>query len=623
MSSFPETAPIFALPRKPAAAPLQGLNHFACSLLERLSGLHACERRYRQQLCDTPHEEFPRAALEALQIGIDVQADDLQRVPRSGAAILVANHPFGAVEGLVLMSLLESIRPDVRFMANDLLARVPQLRPRLIGVDPFGRASSARRNVLPLREALAWVRGGGLLVVFPAGEVASWQRPQRVVTDPAWSQSIGRIVRRSGAPVIPVHFPGRNPLGFQLAGLLSPLLRTALLPRQLLNKSGRDIALSIGQPLAPRRLAQFADDRQLIDYLRTRCYLLGNRYPAHPAGRAASAVAQTPLAQAISADDLERELGELPEECQLLESGPHSVYVARASQITLLLLEIGRLRELTFRQVGEGTGLSRDIDSFDGHYRHLFIWHREHRRIVGAYRLGASDEIHARFGRSGFYSSTLFNYRDELLQRLDPGLEMGRSFIQPDYQKSFSSLLLLWKGIGAFVARNPRYRYLFGPVSISRDYADASRQLIVAGLRRHYLVKDLARLVKPRIPVRCKPLSVKGSPAGRALVEQGMDEIDTLVADLESDGKGIPVLLRQYLNLGGRLLAFNLDPAFANVIDGLLLVDLLRTDEKQLVRYLGREGTESFRAFHSGTAEPGSERCACHSFVSYGRQTLG
>jgi len=610
MSSFSETAPIFALPRKPAAAPLQSLNHLACSLLERLSGLHACERRYRQQLSDTPTEEFPRAALEALQIGIDVQADDLQRVPRSGAAILVANHPFGAVEGLVLMSLLESIRPDVRFMANDLLARVPQLRPRLIGVDPFGRTSSARRNVQPLREALGWVRGGGLLVVFPAGEVASWQRPQRVVTDPAWSPSIGRIVRRSGAPVIPVHFPGRNPLGFQLAGLLSPLLRTALLPRQLLNKSGRDISLSIGQPLAPKRLAQFADDRQLIDYLRTRCYLLGNRNPAHPVNKAATDVAQTPLAQAISADDLERELGELPEECLLLESGPHSVYVARASQITLLLLEIGRLRELTFRQVGEGTGLSRDIDSFDGHYRHLFIWHREHRRIVGAYRLGASDEIHARFGRSGFYSSTLFNYRDELLQRLDPGLEMGRSFIQPDYQKSFSSLLLLWKGIGAFVARNPRYRYLFGPVSISRDYADASRQLIVAGLRRHYLVKDLARLVKPRIPVRCKPLSVKGSPAGRALVEQGMDEIDTLVADLETDGKGIPVLLRQYLNLGGRLLAFNLDPAFADVIDGLLLVDLLQTDEKQLVRYLGREGTEGFRAFHAGAAEPGSARCA-------------
>jgi putative hemolysin len=579
--------------------------HFA----ERVLGLTGCQKLYAEARGLDPEEDFSARVLRLLEIDPQVQTADLGRIPAKGAAIVVANHPFGAVEGLILAALLRRARPDVKFLANYLLRRFPEMRDLVIPVDPFGGPGAARRNLGPTLESLRWLKQGGLLVIFPAGEVSHWSLRRREIMDPPWNSSLARLVRASGAPVLPIFFPGRNGLLFQLAGLIHPRLRTALLPRELLNKRHRPLSLRIGTLIPAARLNAFEGDRDLVEYLRFRTYMLGNGMKtARP--RKAGTAAADPISAARPPASLAEEVALLPGRQLLAGSGDLQVWMAEAPQIPGLLQEIGRQREIAFRLAGEGTGRSLDLDRFDGHYLHLFLWNRSKREVAGAYRCGRSDEIMERCGVEGLYTSTLFRFSAELLERIGPSLELGRSFVRPEYQKSYAPLLLLWKGIGRFLVLHPRYRTLFGPVSITRDYTDFSRQLMAESLWRSLLVPELARLVRPRFPLDMKPVRIRGCDRRTATAALGdIEEVSALVANLEADHKGIPVLLRHYLNLGGRLLSFNVDPDFGEVLDGLILVDLLRTERKTLERYMTREGAEAFLAYADPVPQR-ARRCA-------------
>jgi putative hemolysin len=256
------------------------------------------------------------------------------------------------------------------------------------------------------------------------------------------------------------------------------------------------------------------------------------------------------------------------------------------------LREIGRLRELTFRAAGEGTGRELDLDRFDQEYLHLFLWSRSSSEVIGAYRLGLTDQLLAGAGVEALYTSTLFRFAPELFAAMGPALEMGRSFIRTEHQRSFTGLMLLWKGIGAFVLRHPRYPVLFGPVSISAEYRSISQQLMVAFLKQNLGVHEWSRWVHPRARFR---------PRGRedlvSVMEiSDLDDVSGFVSVLEPDRKGVPILLKQYLKLGGALLGFNVDPDFSNVLDVLILVDLRKTPATTLVRYMGREGAEQLLA---------------------------
>ncbi|MDZ4199345.1 MAG: GNAT family N-acyltransferase, partial [Kiritimatiellia bacterium] len=286
-----------------------------------------------------------------------------------------------------------------------------------------------------------------------------------------------------------------------------------------------------------------------------------------------------------------------PEQC-LLESGDFALYSAKANQMPRLLHELGRLREITFRAAGEGTGRAMDLDPFDQYYLHLVLWNRAKQELVGAYRLGQSDRIVEEHGKKGLYTSSLFRYSRKLLVKLGPSLEMGRSFIRPEYQKSYSPLLLLWKGIARFVVLNPQYRTLFGPVSINNEYNTVSRQMLVSFLRANRFDSHLARWVKPRNPPR-RPLRRKWDAKILNRTIHSAEDMSDLIAEIEKDGKGVPILLRQYLRLGGRLLGFNVDPDFSDVLDGLIAVDLLDTDRRILDRFLGREPAGEFLAYHA------------------------
>ena len=534
-------------------------------------------------------------ALEALEVTIGLMPAAEQHIPGAGAVVIVANHPFGGLDGLAAIATVGRRRHDLRILANPELASLEGIGELIIAVDPFGGARARRANGSALRKALRWLAAGGALLVFPAGEVSSLDLRTLSVTDRPWSATAARLVRRSGADVVPMHFAGANGALFQLAGLVHPRLRTLLLPQELGNKIGARIAVRIGERIAATKLAAFGNDAELAAHLRLTTYLLGRELVQPSFERSRANRPLEPLIEPIDPGALECELASLPSGSLLLEAGAMRVYCAAAASLPSTLLELGRLRELTFRAVGEGSGRSADLDPFDEHYEHLFIWNAETREIVGAYRLGRTDLISRRLGRSGLYSFTLFEYPELFLKLLGPAIELGRSFVRAEYQKSFAPLLLLWRGIGEYVGRYPYCPRLLGAVSISNDYSALSRELLVGFLRARNFDPLAATMVRARQPFRgtfsLRSLGVGAQP-------DDMERLSALLGRIEPDGKGAPVLLRQYLRLGGRILGFNVDPEFGHTLDCLVLVDLRRTDPAVLRKYLTSSAWQRFATHH-------------------------
>lgn len=576
--------------------------------VESTSGLSTLQKIYESMPRGLGAREFAGAALDFLDIKCEATRGSLSTVPKQGPVVVVANHPFGGVEGVILAHLLRQIRPDVKLLANHLLGRIPELRDFFIFVDPFETRDALRKNIQPMREAIEWVKDGGLLVVFPSGTVSHFQVQSREVSDPPWHPSIGRLVRKSRACVVPFFFAGTNGPLFQLLGLVHPLLRTAMLPRELVNRMHTTIEFKVGKPVRFEKLDGFSSDERLVNYLRVRSYLLADqladpfhgplRRIMHLVGlRPGTSRALEPIVKEEAKSILSREVAALPKEQILLSTDDNTVYYARADQIPHLLREIGRLRETTFRDVQEGTGRGIDLDRFDNYYLHLFVWNNANEQVVGAYRMGRTDWILRRFGKKGLYTSTLFDYRGSLIEQIGPSLELGRSFVRKEYQKTYSALLLLWRGIGSYVVRNPRYKTLIGAVSINNEYESISRQLMVRFLQENNFVPELAKMIKAKNPLRIR--RIRGvSDEMASVVVSDVKEVAELLEEIESTQKNIPVLLRQYLKLGGKLLGFNVDPSFGGVLDGLILIDLTETETKLRERYLGKEGSQQFMTHH-------------------------
>ncbi len=516
----------------------------------------------------------------------------MTRIPVQGRVIIVANHPFGALDGLAAIRIIGERRPDMRVLANADLSSIGELAPLILPLEGFGARGSTPRNAQSLRKAWRWLEEEHALVVFPAGEVAHFDARARCVTDPPWSPNIGRLVQKTAAPVLPLYFAGQNSPLFQIAGMLGPKLRVLLLPGELRRRMRSRVEVHLGEAITHQRTREFKSPEALALHLRLKTFLApaanGNgRDAPQPAPRALDAIAAE-----MPVDCVAGEISRLPPESRLLAHGGMEVLLARAEQIPHTLGEIGRLREITFRAVGEGTGRARDIDRFDSYYEHLFLWHAASRQIVGAYRLGRSDDILRQHGKQGLYTHTLFNYRDPFFMLLGPALELGRSFVRAEHQRSFAPLFLLWKGIAEFVARNPRYARLMGPVSVSGDYVETSKHLLVDYLRGQRFDHLLGGLVSARNPF---PRShAMRSLASELAMLPALEPLAALVEDLEPDHKGVPVLLRRYLKLGGRVLGFNVDQDFGNSVDCLLLVDLRETNPRELRKYMRADAAAKF-----------------------------
>jgi putative hemolysin len=551
-------------------------------LLLKLTGLARLAADY-EAANRLPAGRFEDRALQTL--GIAVEAHGLDHLPQTGPLVIVANHPHGALDGLALLSAVRTTRSDVRLIANHLLARIPELHDSCFFIDPFGGPAAAERSRSGLRAAHLWLCHGGALIIFPSGEVAhrraagarrfsvagarGFSRATTAHTpdDSEWHSTAGRLAAASAARVVLASIDGHNSFLFYAAGRIHPALRTALLPRELLRKRGSTVRISFnalaGQSAGPKGPPSVHHSEAV-----------------HHPRRVASIVPE------VDRSALAEDIGRLPPARRLVDADRFAVYCAPANELPAALREIGRLREVTYRLAGEGTGRSIDLDQFDRTYLHLFTWDRRAQCIVGAYRLAPTDRIVASQGIEGLYTRRLFRFDARLFERLPPAIELGRSFVRAEYQRHYTALLLLWKGIGQYVVRNPRYRALFGPVSISTRYSDASHRLLMAFLLQNHRHAELAELVEAINPALQAP-----PPRGTAMPST-VAETEAMINRLEADGKGIPVLLRHYLKLNARVLGFNVDPAFGDVVDALMMVDLADVDEAILRRYFGRNGAE-------------------------------
>jgi putative hemolysin len=570
------------------------LPHALASAARRFLQIDQLERLYEKA---RERPGFTRGLLDELDVQISLAPADLEKIPTSGAVVALANHPYGILDGIVLAELLTHIRPDVRILTNQMLSSLPELARICFFINPFDRPECRAANGRALRQSVAHLRAGGMLLIFPAGEVAHFDIRKGAIRDPEWSETAVRLIRMTNARALPILISGKNGLPFQMVGMVHPRLRTAALPAELLNKRGKIVEVRVGNAIAMQRVAATVSDKDATQYLRLRTELLAQRSdePVISEGTWEEPVVEP--AAAVGADEIASEIARLPASTLLEETREFEVRIAEAQQIPRVLQEIGRLREVTFRAAGEGTGAAIDLDRFDEHYLHLFLWNREKREIVGAYRIGDVPALLALLGRRGLYTNSLFRFSPRFFANLGPALELGRSFVRPEYQRQFSPLLLLWKGIGAYVARRPQYAKLIGAVSVSNRYSTASRELIA----RYFETRNSSGMpqgsVKARHPLRGS-LVRRWEMNSLCSLLPDVDELSAPITDLEPDGKGIPILVKQYVRMGGQLLAFSVDPQFANTLDGFVLVDLTRTSPEALARYMGKEQTAKFFAWH-------------------------
>jgi len=545
----------------------------AVALTERALGIEQLERLY-QRFRTLPGDPWDRA-LEVLRVSVEVTGD--LEVPATGPLLVVANHPLGGLDGVALLKLLKPHRPDTRLMASPVFLRIPEFRPHLVesGLQACALDGAARH-----------LAASGCVACFPAGDAS-------FPVDPAWDPALARLAQETGASALPICFEGAGS-PFQPAKLLHPTLRTALFAKDILKRQGSRVRVAAGKVIPGRRLAALGAE-QATTVLRNHITVLQSRLE-EPSPRVAHlGSGDPPIAEPQEPAVLAGEIEGLPRQSLLATGGGLEVWVARAQQMPHMLLELGRERERAFRAVGEGTGTGCDVDRFDEWYLHLVLWDPARRCLAGSYRMGPTDEILAQRGKGGLYSQTLFHISLGLLEKLDPALEMGRSFLREGYQGTHGPLMLLWKGIGRWLLQNPRYGRLFGAVSISDAYNPVSRALMARWANRHLRFKGAFPMqVVPRRPY---PAPLKGEAKGLPGLLEGFDALDEAVSLIEGD-KGVPVLFKHYARLGGRFAGFNSDPAFGDVLDGLVVVDLAHTDPRLLAVYMGKEQAAAFQARH-------------------------
>ncbi len=540
-----------------------------------------------QQIGDKHGVDFIDALLEILEVNYEFDERDLKKIPKEGPFVVVSNHPFGGLDGILLIKLIAKVRPDVKVLANFLLKRVEPISDFFLAVNPFEDHKGAKSSIGGIKNAYEHLKKGGALCIFPAGEVSSYDAENKI-TDRQWQYPVLKFIKKAEVPVVPVHFIGKNSRLFHLIGKIHPNLRTAKLPSELLNKKNKLVKIRIGSAISVKEQANFPEIYQFGRYLRAKTYSLCSsievkRFFNYSLKR------QPKVEDIIPETDpqlIQAEIGQLSEEHFLFKLKNFAVYCCPSQKIPNLLNEIGRLREITFREVGEGTNQSLDLDEFDLYYNQLFIWDDDAQKLVGAYRIGKGADILHDYGQEGFYLQSLFKMKESFAPVLQQSLELGRSFVVKEYQRQPMSLFLLWKGILYFLLKNPEYRYLIGPVSISNNYSKISKELIIKFIMTHHFDWQMARYIKPR-----KAFKFQTEDANINVIMENLGDInmlDRFIGDVDELNTGLPVLLKKYIKLNAKIVGFNVDPLFNNCLDGLILLDVLDVP-KSTIESLSKE----------------------------------
>jgi putative hemolysin len=520
--------------------------------------------------------DFIDALLNRLNVSIQLNQKGLDAIPKEGPCVVICNHPFGAMDGVSILRILKDVRPDVKVMANFLLKEIKPIESFFLDVNPFENITS-KSSLSGIKHCLQHVQSGGCLVIFPAGEVSSFQLDAKSVVDGKWSQSVFKLIQKTQATIVPIFYDGRNSNLFLFLSWIHPYLRTMALPSEMLKKKNGNISAVIGKPILYEDWKVIDDAAKLNRFIRAKVYALGSDLDVRRSYFQWKDILKwkrnpQSIAKAIDQSLLIQEVNSL-EESKLFDHLEFSCYVVKANQIPNLLKEIGRCRELTYREVGEGTMKSLDLDEYDLYYYHLILWHKQDQQLVGAYRLGLGSEIIEYYGKRGFYSHSLFKLKKEMIPTLRKSVEMGRSFVIPQYQKGRWPLFLLWKGIVMFLEHFSEADYIIGSVSISDEYKNISKELMITFLSEMFKEEEYRKWVLPRNPVKKRTKQLEANDL-LIPVNSELKKLDRLINEIEPMGKNVPVLIKKYLAQNAKIIAFNRDPAFNNAIDAFMILKI-------------------------------------------------
>ncbi|HDR67799.1 MAG TPA: lysophospholipid acyltransferase family protein, partial [Bacteroidaceae bacterium] len=544
----------------------------AAKILMMLLRINKINRLF-EEISNKEGTEFIDELISRLKLDYEVREEELKRIPPEGPFITVSNHPFGGIDGLLLVKIVTMVRPDIKVMANFLLQRIKPVSEYIFPVNPFEDRKDAASSIAGIKLALQHLNQGNILGIFPAGEVSSYNEDNYGISDRVWQYPAIKMIKKARVPVVPIYFQGSNSRIFHLLGLIHPSLRTAKLPSEIFNKKHKKIRIRIGNPISVKDQDAIVDISRFGRYLRAKTYALGSAIEVrkffNPRLNRSSRV--EPIIPPTEENLILKEINTIRDDYLLFSSNNYEVFCTPSVEIPNIMNELGRLREITFRAVGEGTNKSMDIDEYDLYYYQLFVWDSDEQKIVGAYRVGKGKEIINRYGVKGFYIQSLFRLSKRFIPILNQSLELGRSFIIEEYQRKPMPLFLLWKGILYFLLKHAEYRYLIGPVSISNQFSQFSKGLIISYIRKNYFNKEFARYVRPRTKY-----NVPGFNVDEDIILENTDEInkfDRFIKDIEPSDFTMPILLKRYLKINGKIIGFNMDPKFNNALDGLLILD--------------------------------------------------
>ena len=551
------------------------LGGWALMKMLKLDKLNAIYNRNKQ----LEGVDFLNALLDEFEIKFEIPEEDFKNIPKEGAFITISNHPLGGIDGILLLKLLAEKRPDFKIIANFLLQRIKPLSPYVLPVNPFEDRKDVKNSVMGFKQAIMHLREGKPLGIFPAGEV-SVIKNKDIVVDKPWEEAAMKLAQKAKVPIIPIYFHAKNSKLFYFLANLSGTLRTAKLPSELLTQKQRTINVRIGKPITVAMQEEYKQLDAFTDFLRKKTYILANAFQQDkkllplPKVLKVNKSAATPkqIEAPIAPTLIEQEIAYITKkDYRLLKNNNYEVFLAPYAEIPNIIKEIGRLREITFREVGEGTNASSDLDKFDTYYHHLFLWDNDAKRLVGAYRMGLGAEIFPKYGIEGFYTHDLFRFEPELYDMMSKTIEMGRAFIVSEYQQKPMPLFLLWKGIAHTTLRYPEHSFLLGSVSISNQFSNFSKSLMIEFMKSNFYDPYIAQYVRPK-----KAFKVKLKDEDKDFIfdetKADLNKFDKIIDELEPGSLRLPVLIKKYIKQNAKVIAFNVDPMFNNSVDGLMYI---------------------------------------------------
>ena len=564
-------------------------------------------------LKDKKGKDFFDAFVRERGLKYIVFEEDLEKIPKTGPFILVSNHPLGAIDGILMTKVLTEIRPDFKVMGNFLLEKIKPMEPYVIPVNPFESRKEVRSSAAGMRETLKHLQNGGCVGIFPAGEVSNKNNDFNEIHDRAWEKPALKLIKAAKVPVVPMYFHAKNSSLFYQLAKLHPELQTLMLPAEMMHKREKPIRIRVGKPVPTRALEDHDTIEEMGEFLQNKIYMLKSYYEKRksiaeqlklpnlklnfPIMKEENVVQN--IIDETPHDDIEKEIALLGDK-MLFRNGNYELFFTTYGEIPSIMREIGRQRELTFRKIGEGSNLPFDLDRYDEYYHHLFLWDANARKLVGAYRMALGSEVMKKHGIEGFYTSSLFEFDQELRPFFRKVIEMGRAYISSEYQQKPLPLFLLWRGIVHVCLRNPEHKFLMGGVSISNKFSEFSKSLMIEFMRSHYYDSAVAQYIHPK-----KEFKVKLKDRDKHLffdeMESDLNKLDKIIDDLEPEMR-MPVLIKKYIKQNAKVISFNVDPSFNDAIDGLMYIRISDLPESTIKPVL-EEMSEQMRKEENNSAE--------------------